>query len=129
MIQTVNNYDKDVFNGDIGYIVNINAEEKTVIVGYPEREVSYTFEETDELQLAYALTVHKSQGSEYPAVVLAFHTQHYMMLQRNLFYTALTRAKKLALIIGSKRAVAMAVHSQNRQNRYTLLAKRLNQQS
>ncbi len=90
--------------------------------------MKYTFEESDELQLAYALTVHKSQGSEYPAVVLAFHTQHYMLLQRNLFYTALTRAKKLALIIGSKRAIAMAVRNQNRQERYTLLASRLKEQ-
>jgi len=125
VIQTVNNYEKEVFNGDIGYIANIDTEEKMLAVAYPDREVLYTFEESDDLQLAYALTVHKSQGSEYPAVVVAFHTQHYMMLQRNLLYTALTRAKKLALLIGSKRAIAMAVRNQNRQERNTLLAKRL----
>ncbi len=125
VIQTVNNYEKEVFNGDIGYIANIELEEKQVVVAYPDREVKYSLEETDDLQLAYALTVHKSQGSEYPAVVLAFHTQHYLLLQRNLLYTALTRAKKLALILGSKRAIAIAVRNQQRQQRYTLLAKRL----
>ena len=125
VIQMVNNYNLEVFNGDIGYIVNIDNEEKTLVVGYPEREVSYTFEEADELQPAYALTVHKSQGSEYPAVVLALHTQHYLLLQRNLLYTALTRAKKLAIIIGSKRAIALAVHNQSRLERNTRLKERL----
>ncbi len=125
VIQTVNNYQKEVFNGDIGYVRHIDTDEKELIVGYPEREVSYTFEDTDELQLAYALTVHKSQGSEYPAVVLALHTQHYLLLQRNLLYTALTRAKNLAILIGSKRAIAIAVRSLNRQERYTRLEARL----
>jgi exodeoxyribonuclease V alpha subunit len=125
VIQTVNNYGKDVFNGDIGYIRHIDDEEKELIVGYPEKDVPYGFEETDELQLAYALTVHKSQGSEYPAVVLALHTQHFLLLQRNLLYTALTRAKKLALLIGSKRAVGIAVRNARPQDRHTRLAERL----
>jgi exodeoxyribonuclease V alpha subunit len=125
VIQTVNNYDKDVFNGDIGYIRHVDLDEGELIVAYPEKEVKYPFEDTDELQLAYALTVHKSQGSEYPAVVVALHTQHYLLLQRNLLYTALTRAKKTAILLGSKRAVAMAVRNVSRQERYTRLAERI----
>ncbi len=125
VIQTVNNYTKDVFNGDIGYIRHIDAEEKQLVVGYPEKDVPYDFQDTDELQLAYALTVHKSQGSEYAAVVLALHTQHFLLLQRNLLYTALTRAKKLALLIGSKRAVGIAVRNARPQARNTRLAERL----
>jgi exodeoxyribonuclease V alpha subunit len=125
VIQTVNNYQKEVFNGDIGYITQIDLEEKLLLVTFPDREVDYGFDETDELQLAYALTVHKSQGSEYPAVVVALHTQHYLLLQRNLLYTALTRASKLALLLGSKRAVGIAVRSQNRLERNTRLAERL----
>ena len=125
VIQTVNNYEKEVFNGDIGYLRHVDAEEKSFLVAYPEREVSYTFDEADELFLAYALTVHKSQGSEYPAVVLAFHTQHYLLLQRNLLYTALTRARKVAIILGSKRAIGMAVRNARQQERHTRLAERL----
>jgi len=125
VIQTVNNYTKEVFNGDIGYIRHIDMEEKQLVVAYPEKAVDYGFDETDELQLAYALTVHKSQGSEYPAVVLAVHTQHYLLLQRNLLYTALTRAKKLAVLLGSKRAIALAVRNARQQERYTRLAIRL----
>ena len=125
VIQTVNNYDLEVFNGDIGYLLHIEQEEKQLIVRYPEREVIYSFDEADELQLAYALTVHKSQGSEYPAAVVLMHTQHYLLLQRNLLYTALTRAKRLALLLGSKRAIAIAVRSQNRLERFTRLEARL----
>lgn len=125
VIQTVNNYQKEVFNGDIGYIRHIDQEERQFIIEYPDREVDYSFEDADEVQLAYALTVHKSQGSEYPAVILAFHTQHYLLLQKNLLYTALTRARKLAIILGSKRAIAMAVRNQRQQERYTRLAERL----
>lgn len=125
VIQTVNNYDLEVFNGDIGYLVHIDGEEKQLVIRFPEREVTYTFDEAEELQLAYALTVHKSQGSEYPAVVVALHTQHYMMLQRNLLYTALTRAKRIAVLLGSRRAIAIAVRNQNRQERYTRLEARL----
>ncbi|HEX2949684.1 MAG TPA: ATP-dependent RecD-like DNA helicase [Armatimonadota bacterium] len=129
VIQTVNNYQKEVFNGDIGYIRHIDAEEKEFVVEYPDREVEYSFDDADELLLAYALTVHKSQGSEYAAVVLVFHTQHYMLLQRNLLYTALTRAKKQALIIGSKRAIGMAVRNERQLVRYTRLAERLQEEA
>ncbi|HOS42621.1 MAG TPA: ATP-dependent RecD-like DNA helicase, partial [Armatimonadota bacterium] len=125
VMQTVNNYDLDVFNGDIGYIRHLDGEEGEVVVAYPEKEVTYAFQDTDELQLAYALTVHKSQGSEYPAVVVALHTQHYLLLQRNLLYTALTRAKNTAILLGSTRAIAMAVRNVNRQERHTRLAERL----
>lgn len=125
IIQTVNNYDKEVFNGDIGYVRHIDAAEKQFIVAYPEREVDYSFDDIDEVQLAYALTVHKSQGSEYPAVVLVLHTQHYLLLQRNLLYTALTRARKMAVILGSKRAIGIAVRSDRQQARFTRLAARL----
>lgn len=125
VIQTVNNYNKEVFNGDIGYLREIDNDKKCFNVVYPERSVEYSFDEADEVFLAYALTVHKSQGSEYPALVLAFHTQHYLLLQRNLLYTALTRARKMALIIGSKRAIAMAVRNASQRSRYTRLSQRL----
>lgn len=129
VIQTVNNYQKEVFNGDIGYIRHCDHEEKAFIVEYPDREVTYGYDEADEVQLAYALTVHKSQGSEYPAVVLALHTQHYLLLQRNLLYTALTRAKRLAVILGNKRAIGIAVRTDRQQVRYTRLAARLRETS
>ncbi len=125
VIQTSNNYEKEVFNGDIGYIRNIDFEEKEFLVEFPDKEVVYAFDETDDLSLAYALTVHKSQGSEYPAVVIGMHTQHYIMLQRNLLYTALTRAKKMAVIIGNRRALHLAVSNTRKQERYTRLAARL----
>ncbi len=125
IIQTSNNYEKEVFNGDIGYIRNIDFEEKEFVVEFPDKEVVYGFDETDDVSLAYALTVHKSQGSEYPAVVLGMHTQHYIMLQRNLLYTALTRAKKIAVIIGNRRALHLAVNNTRKQDRYTRLAARL----
>jgi len=125
LIQTVNNYDLEVFNGDIGYLVHIDQEKKELVVRYPEREVTYPFDNTDELQLAYALTIHKAQGSEYPAAVVVMHTQHYLLLQRNLLYTALTRAKKLVILLGSRRALGIAVRSQNRLERFTRLEARL----
>jgi len=125
VIQTVNNYDLEVFNGDIGYLAHIDKEKQVLVVRYPEREVTYPFDTTEELQLAYALTVHKAQGSEYPAAEVVMHTQHYLLLQRNLLYTALTRAKKLVILLGSQRAVGIAVRSQNRLERYTRLEARL----
>jgi exodeoxyribonuclease V alpha subunit len=125
VIQVVNNYEKDVFNGDIGYLCAIDAEEKEFVVAYPEKDVVYGFEDGDEIQLAYALTVHKSQGSEYPTVLLVLHTQHFLLLQRNLVYTALTRAKRLAVLLGSKRAISIAVNNAKPQARNTRLAARL----
>ena len=125
VLQTINNYDKEVFNGDIGRVKAIDMGEENLNVDFDGRSISYEFEELDELSLAYALTIHKSQGSEYPAVVLAMHTQHFIMLQRNLLYTGITRGKKLVVLIGPERAVSLAVRRQDTSKRYTALAMRL----
>jgi exodeoxyribonuclease V alpha subunit len=125
VLQTENDYQKDVFNGDIGRVTAIDLEEQELTVDYEDRQVAYDFGELDELALAYALTTHKSQGSEYPAVVIALHTQHYMMLQRNLLYTAITRGKKVVVIVGSRRALELAVQRQDTGRRYSALARRL----
>ena len=129
VMQIVNNYDKAVYNGDIGAVVAVNHEDEILTVAYTDaqgvNEVIYEFSDLDELNLAFACSVHKAQGSEYPAVVLAVHTQHYMLLQRNLLYTALTRAKKFAVLVGPKRAIAMAVKKQSDIHRHTRLKERL----
>jgi len=125
VLQSVNNYEKDVFNGDIGRVVAIDADEQEIKVQFDGRCVVYNFDELDELALAYALTIHKSQGSEYPAVVIPMHTQHYMMLQRNLLYTGITRGKKLAVLVGSKKALATAVQRGDTAQRYSGLRQRL----
>jgi exodeoxyribonuclease V alpha subunit len=125
VMQVRNNYDKDVFNGDLGRIRKIDMENQEVGVEIDGRILSYDFSELDELVLAYAVTIHKAQGSEYPAVVFPLLTQHYMMLQRNLLYTAMTRARKLAVIVGSKKALAIAVRNNQIQERFTLLRERL----
>ncbi len=109
VMQIRNNYDKEVFNGDLGRIRKIDQENQTLQVEVDGRLVDYGFDELDELVLAYAVTVHKAQGSEYPAVVLPLLTQHYLMLQRNLLYTAITRGRRLVVIVGSKKALAIAV--------------------
>ena len=109
IMQIRNNYEKQVFNGDIGYIKSLDAEEQTLILEFDERIVSYEYNEMDEIVHAYAISIHKSQGSEFPVVVIPLLTQHYMMLQRNLLYTAITRARKLVVLVGSKKAIAMAV--------------------
>jgi exodeoxyribonuclease V alpha subunit len=125
VMQIANNYDKDVYNGDIGKIISINPEDQEVTVSYEKRPVAYEYAELDEIVLAYAVTVHKSQGSEYPAVVMPLLTQHYMLLQRNLLYTAITRGKKLVVIIGTKKALAIAIKNNKTQMRYTRLQHRL----
>jgi exodeoxyribonuclease V alpha subunit len=125
VMQTVNNYEKDVFNGDIGRIARIDEVEQEITVRYDDRPVVYDFHELDELQPSYAVTVHKSQGSEYPVVVVPIHTQHFMMLQRNLLYTAVTRGKKLVILVGTKKAVAIAVKRMESGKRITTLKQRL----
>jgi exodeoxyribonuclease V alpha subunit len=125
VMQLVNDYDKDVFNGDIGRIVSIDEHDQQLVVRFEGREVTYDPGELDELSLAYATTVHKSQGSEYPAVIVPVHTQHYMLLQRNLLYTALTRAKRLLVVVGSAKALAIAVKRAEAGKRITMLKERL----
>ncbi len=125
VLQVRNNYDKDVFNGDIGQIERIDTEALEVIVNYDGRRVAYAAEELDELDLAYACTVHKSQGSEYPAVVLLMTTHHFKLLQRNLLYTAMTRGRKLVCLVGSRKAVNMAIRNNHVSFRRTTLSDRL----
>ncbi len=125
VMQIRNNYQKDVFNGDIGRITRLDPEDREVTVRFDERQVTYDFNDLDELVLAYAVTVHKSQGSEYPAVIIPVHTAHYVMLQRNLLYTAITRGKALVVLVGTKKAIAIAVKNHKIQHRYTGLARRL----
>ena len=125
MIQTRNNYDRDVFNGDLGIVEKINRIEQTMAVNFEGRPVEYDFGDLDELSLAYVLSIHKSQGSEFPCVVIPLHTQHYLMLQRNLLYTAVTRGKKLVVLVGTKKALSMAVRRVDTGQRYTSLKGRL----
>jgi exodeoxyribonuclease V alpha subunit len=122
VIHRRNNYDLGVFNGDIGVIEKIDNEQLTCVVIFPDgREVCYQREDIVELDLAYAITIHKSQGSEFEAVIIPVLTQHFKMLFRNLIYTGLTRARKLAVLVGSRKALAMAVHNQDTSRRQTAL--------
>jgi exodeoxyribonuclease V alpha subunit len=125
VLQLRNNYDKNVFNGDIGRIEHIDLEEGEVWVNFEGNNVAYEFSDLDELTLAYAMSVHKSQGSEYPVVVVPLLTQHYMLLQRNLLYTAITRAKKMVVIVGTRKAIAMAVKNNKVTARWSALQDRL----
>ena len=125
VMQTENDYDKEVFNGDIGRILSIDQEAAELLVDFDGRKVLYDFRELDELVLSYAITIHKSQGSEYPCVVIPMHTQHFVLLQRSLIYTAITRAKKLVIIIGTKRALNLAISQADSRFRTTTLAERL----
>lgn len=129
VMQIRNNYDKEVFNGDLGRITKIHSENREVAVSYEGRDINYDFTELDEIVLAYAISVHKSQGSEYPAVVIPVLTQHYMLLQRNLIYTAITRGKKLVIMVGTKRAMAIAVKNNKMDRRYSYLTHRLKEKN
>jgi exodeoxyribonuclease V alpha subunit len=127
VMQTQNNYDKDVYNGDIGFIQSMDIIEQTLKVNFDGRSVPFDWSEADQLALAYVVSVHKAQGSEFPAVVMPIVTQHYTMLQRNLLYTAITRARKLCVLAGSRRAIAMAVRNNKVAQRFTALEWRLAQ--
>jgi exodeoxyribonuclease V alpha subunit len=129
VMQIANNYDREVFNGDIGRIAKIDFEDQVVEVVFDGRTVPYEYSDLDELVLAYAVSIHKSQGSEYPAVVMPIHTSHYIMLQRNLIYTGVTRAKKLAVIVGTKKALSIGIRNDKTQKRYTGLEEKLRTQS
>ena len=126
VMQIRNNYDKGVFNGDLGYIEEVDMEERTLIASFDGISVEYEVSELDELSLAYATTIHKSQGSEYPIVVMPVLMNHYVMLQRNLIYTGITRAKKICVLIGTTKALACAIHNMSVLKRNTKLKERLN---
>jgi exodeoxyribonuclease V alpha subunit len=125
VIQTENDYDKDVFNGDIGQVVGIDPSERALTVKFDTRAVLYDFGELDELALAYAITIHKSQGSEFPAVVIPLATQHYLLLQRNLVYTGVTRGKQLVVLVGQPKALAIALRNNRTERRFSGLLARL----
>jgi exodeoxyribonuclease V alpha subunit len=125
VLQTRNNYQKEIFNGDVGRVRAIDEGEGEVTIDFDGRPLVYSLGELDELTLAFSMTVHKAQGSEYPAVVIPLHTQHFMMLQRNLVYTGVTRGKRLVVLVGSRKALEMAVQRQDTARRCTALARRL----
>lgn len=128
VMQIRNNYDKDIFNGDMGRITHLDPQERTLSVTFDDRVVPYDFDELDELAPAYAISIHKSQGSEYPAVVIPLMMQHYVLLQRNLVYTGVTRGKQLVVLVGESRALHMAVKNNKTRRRHTRLARRLKPQ-
>jgi exodeoxyribonuclease V alpha subunit len=125
VMQLRNNYDKGVFNGDLGQIVGIDKEEGKIRVDFDDKVIEYEADELDEISLAYATSIHKSQGSEYPAVVIPLHTSHYMMLYRSILYTAVTRGKKLVIVVGSRKALAMAIRNVRVEKRNTGLKEKL----
>jgi len=125
VIQQVNDYQREVFNGDVGVITSIDLEEQEIVVQFTERAVTYDYADLSELALAWAVTVHKSQGSEYPAVILPLFIQHYLLLSRNLLYTGLTRAKQLAILVGPTKAIGLSIKRVMDRQRYTAPADRL----
>ena len=127
VLQSVNNYDKDVFNGDLGWVAGVDHDAGRIMVNFDETVVDYDFSELDELRPSFAMTVHRAQGSEFPAVVVPVLTQHYPMLQRNLLYTAITRGRRLVVVVGSRRALSMAVRNNRPGNRNTMLGVRLSE--
>jgi exodeoxyribonuclease V alpha subunit len=125
VIQTENNYEKEIFNGDIGTIERIDPIEHEVVIRFDNRFVKYDYGDLDEVSLAYAVTIHKAQGSEFPAVVIPLATQHYVLLQRNLLYTGITRGKQLVILIGQKKALGIAVRNDRTRRRYSGLLESL----
>jgi exodeoxyribonuclease V alpha subunit len=125
VMQSRNDYERDVFNGDVGEVVSVDVEEGTAEVAFDDRRVTYEGESLEQLELAYAVSVHKSQGSEYPAVVVVILPQHFVLLRRNLLYTAITRGKKLVVLVGAQRAIRRAVETADTERRWTRLADRL----
>ena len=119
VMQIRNNYDKEVFNGDIGFVRSVETNDGLLEVSFDSRILSYESSELNELILAYAITIHKAQGSEFPCVIMPLHTTHYPMLQRNLLYTGVTRGKKLMILVGSKKAVNLAVSNSSVAGRHT----------
>ena len=124
-MQTENNYDKEVFNGDLGRVERIDMIEREMTVRFDQLDVIYDFVELDEVVLAYAIPVHKSQGSEFPAVVMPLAMQHYLLLQRNLLYTGITRGKRLVVLVGQANALALAVRNNRTRHRFSGLLARL----
>jgi exodeoxyribonuclease V alpha subunit len=124
-MQIRNNYDKEVFNGDIGRLTKIDQENQEIWVNFDGRFVVYDYSELEELVLAYAISVHKSQGNEYPAVIMPVMIQHFILLQRNLIYTAVTRAKRVVVLVGTKKALAIGIKNNKPQLRYSYLKERL----
>jgi exodeoxyribonuclease V alpha subunit len=122
VMQIENDYDKEVYNGDIGYIDDVDPNAGEIVASFDGRSVTYGFGELDMLVPAYAATIHKSQGSEYPAVIIPVLTQHYAMLQRNLLYTGVTRGKRLVVLVGQKKAVAIAVRNVSSRRRWSKMA-------
>ena len=125
VIQTRNDYDKEVFNGDIGQVAKIDPDERELLITFDGRDVAYGFNEMDEVSLAYAITIHKSQGSEFPAVVVPVATQHFLLLQRNLIYTGLTRGKSFVVLVGQRKALSLAVRNSQAAERHSALCARL----
>ena len=125
MLQTLNNYDKNIFNGDLGRIEHIDRENKTLHILFETRSIEYGFNELDEISLAYATTIHKAQGSEFPAVILPIAMSHFMLLERHLLYTGVTRGRKLVVLVGERRAIKLATQTDRAGERHTTLAERL----
>ena len=121
VMQTANDYEKDIINGDIDFVRTVDLDAQEIVIDFDGRPVTYNFGELDEVSLAYATTIHKAQGSEYPAVVIPLATQHYLMLRRNLVYTVITRAKQLVVLVGQRQALAIAVKDSRAQTRWSKL--------
>ena len=125
VIQTVNNYQKKIFNGDLGYITDIDMKEKRFTISFDHEDVIFDFEEAEQIRLAYAITIHKSQGSEFPAVIIPMTNAHFIMLKKNLLYTGITRAKELMVLCSSRKVISTCLANRGRTHRFTLLQQKL----